>query len=241
MYLCCDMSEVREVLESIGDLIWPRRCAVCNAVLDEGEECICRNCLDDIPLTRFWLWSPNPAEERLEPLMGVTSAASLYFYRTEGPYNILVQNVKYRGDLRLGKMLGGMLGRALLESGRFSSVQAVVCIPLHPLRRWRRGYNQAEVEAAGVAEAMNLPLVRGLLRRSRYTRTQTRLKGSEKARNVKGAFTLNRRRAEELAARGISGILLIDDVLTSGATLSSAAGVLKPRFEVSVATMAFVE
>ena len=229
------------VLENLLDLLWPERCPVCGSVLGDKESKVCNECLDDMPLTRFWSWRGNPAEERLWKKIGIVSAASLYFYRNSGPYNILVQEVKYRGNLKLGSMLGRMLGERMKESGRFNSLQAVVCVPLHPLRRWRRGYNQAEVEARGVAEALGLPLICDLLHRTRRTRTQTKLKGEKKEENVRDAFAVNEKAALRLEAAGVSHLLIVDDVLTSGATIASAASRLTPRFLVSAATMAFVE
>lgn len=234
-------SEVGFVLKSLANLIWPEKCALCGNFLEEGETCLCSKCLCDLPRTWFWSWSPNPAERRLWHLTGITSAACLYFYRNQSPYNILVQRVKYQGDRKLGAYLGRMLGECLAASGRFASIQAVVCIPLHPLRKWRRGYNQAEVEARGIALAMGVPMIPDLLRRRRYTRTQTKLKGSAKARNVAGAFTLNEKCARSLNERGICHILLVDDVLTSGSTIAEATASLMPEFIISVATLAFVE
>lgn len=236
------MGGVGYVLESLLDLIWPRRCVVCGKMLGEDEHYLCTSCLDDIPLTWFWAWGENPAEQRLWKKIGIVSAACLYFYRNSSPYNVLVQDVKYRGNIRLGVMLGRMLGERMKSSGRFNSLQAVVCIPLHPLRKWKRGYNQAEVEARGIAGALGIPLETNLLKRRRYTRTQTKLKGDEaKGRNVKDAFALNESAARRLEAEGICHILLVDDTLTSGATIAEAAGMLSPRFLVSVAAMAFVE
>lgn len=228
-------------MRGLADLLWPERCPVCARVLGDGEKEICEDCLEDMPLTRFWSWSGNPAEERLWKKIGIVSAASLYFYRNSGAYNILVQDVKYRGNTALGFFLGKMLGERMKASGRFNSLQAVVCIPLHPLRKWRRGYNQAEVEARGVAEALGIPLVCDLLRRTRRTATQTKLKGEKKDENVKDAFKVNGKAAARLVSAGISHLLIVDDVLTSGSTVASAAGLLCPQFLISVATLAFVE
>ena len=115
-------------------------------------------------------------------------------------------------------------------------------VPLHPLRRWRRGYNQAEVLAREVAAALGARLGKGLLRRRRYTRTQTRLHGEAKARNVDAAFVLTRRaRRKGLAAHHV---LLLDDVFTTGATLGACFRALLPlcpSARLSVATLAVVK
>ena len=272
----------------LGDLLMPRRCLVCGEVLetlpDENGllDFLCPACAEDLPETFFWGWDENPAERNLWRRVGIVHAASLYFYRHQNEYTRLVQAVKYEGNLRLGRALGRELGRRMREVGRFSApskefvtgetipgVQAVVPVPLHPLRRWKRGYNQAEIIARGLAEgltggrrsacegqtrrrlfsfarskqsgAAGIVVVTDLLRRGRYTRTQTKLSAEEKQRNVAGAFVLRPKVVARLQAQGIRHLLLVDDVLTTGATLSEAIKPLLPHFRVSVATIAFVE
>ena len=277
---------------ALGDLLMPRRCPVCGEVLetlheDDGTDGLlahlCPACAEDLPETFFWGWDENPAEQNLWRRVGIIHAASLYYYRQESGYPRLVQAVKYEGNLRLGCALGRELGRRMREAGRFSApskdfvtgetipgIQAIVPVPLHPLRHWKRGYNQAEVIARGLADGLtggrrsvcegqtrrrlfssarskpsgaygNLPVVTDLLRRARYTRTQTKLSAEEKQRNVAGAFVLRPKAAAHLQAQGIRHLLLVDDVLTTGATLSEAVKPLLPHFYVSVATIAFVE
>ena len=298
---------------ALGDLLMPRRCPVCGEVLetlheDDGTDGLsahlCPACAEDLPETFFWGWDENPAEQNLWRRVGIIHAASLYYYRQESGYPRLVQAVKYEGNLRLGHALGRELGRRMREAGRFSApskdfvtgetipgIQAIVPVPLHPLRHWKRGYNQAEVIARGLAEGLTggrtgvrtggrtggltgvrrsvcegqtrrrlfsfarskhaggafltaadtLPVITDLLRRARYTRTQTKLSAEEKQRNVAGAFVLRPKAVARLQAQGIRHLLLVDDVLTTGATLSEAVKPLLPHFYVSVATIAFVE
>ena len=222
---------------------------VCGCMLTTDEKHICGACAEDIPLTRFWSWPGNPAEERLWHRVGIVAAASLYFYRYSGGYANLVKEIKYGGNSGLGRHLGRMLGEYLRSCGRFDDVQAVVPIPLHPLRRWKRGYNQAEIIARGIAEglwsdernARSRRVETHLLHRRRYTRTQTGLHGGQKGRNVKNAFRMSRRTAERLNSKGIKHILIVDDVLTSGATMSAAATPLTGHFLISAATLGFVE
>ena len=271
----------------LGDLLMPRRCLVCGEVLEtlpDGNgllDFLCPACAEDLPETFFWGWDENPAERNLWRRVGIVHAASLYFYRHQNEYTRLVQAVKYEGNLRLGRALGRELGRRMREAGRFSApskdyvtgetipgVQAIVPVPLHPLRRWKRGYNQAEVIARGIAEgfdgrrsvcggqtrrrlfsfarskqsgAAGIVVVTDLLRRGRYTRTQTKLSAEEKQRNVAGAFVLRPKVVARLQAQGIRHLLIVDDVMTTGATLSEAIKPLLPHFRVSVATIAFVE
>lgn len=238
---------IGEYFLAVADLIWPRRCIVCDALLqghrENLERWLCRECLDDIPLTRFWKWNENPAERQMWKRVGIVSATSLFFYREEGGYGNLVRDVKYYGNFALGECLGYTLGTYMMESGRFADepVQAVVAIPLHHFRKWKRGYNQAEIEARGIARALGVPLAEGLLTRKKYTRTQTVLSMEEKRRNVKNAFSVNPGIARKLAGKGVTHILVVDDVMTSGATLAAAVTPLMELFSVSVATLGFVE
>jgi predicted amidophosphoribosyltransferase len=108
------------------------------------------------------------------------------------------------------------------------------------LRRWKRGYNQAEAIARGIAAALDLPVETALLRRSRYTKTQTRLRGAAKTRNVADAFRLDANRSVQLQSDGVRHLLLVDDVLTSGSTLAACAAPLRAAgFRISCATLAF--
>ena len=178
----------------------------------------------------------------------VYNAASLFFYRHESPWCELVRLFKYGRDEGLGLWSARLLGTYLAGGGLYVGVQAVVPVPLHPLKKWRRGFNQAEIIARGVAEGLAgaggrsaLPVAADLLRRRRYTSTQTRKSASARRTGIAGAFELNRRSLARLKAAGVRHVLLVDDVMTTGATISECIRLLSPHFTVSVATLGFVE
>ena len=138
-----------------------------------------------------------------------------------------------------------MLGERLRSSSLFADVDVVIPIPLHWTRQWKRGYNQAEVIASGVADAMSIPLRSDILRRHKRTKTQTRLGIGEKARNVKGAFsTTYHWLPSDKAGPEFRHLLLIDDVFTTGSTMMACFTALRkifpPEVRISVATLAFV-
>ena len=265
------LKPLTDSVRALADLLVPRRCLVCGALLGSPEDVsgndlpgaethrlscfLCPSCAEDLPQTWFWTWDGNPVQTRLWQRVGIVHGASLCFYRHGTGYAEMLQAVKYGGNLRLGRALGQMLGERMRGAGRYLSpqddpvtgtpipgIQAVVPVPLHLLRSLKRGYNQAEVIARGLAETLaGIPVVTGLLRRRRYTRTQTRLTGDGRKENVRGAFAVKGKAVRKLQAAGIRHILVVDDILTTGATLSEAVKPLLPHFYVSVATVGFVE
>ena len=235
-------------LRALSDLVLPRTCTACGSDLCLHERQLCTECAAGLPLTCFWQERGNPMAMRFNELLsrdleGYTPfsyAAALIYYGGASPYRNIPQAVKYRSNLRAGRHFARLLGMHLAGSPLFADVDLVVPVPLHPLRRLRRGYNQAEVLAREIARA--LPSARmdtGILRRRRHTRTQTRLSGEDKRRNVSRAFSAGRRPADNCRH-----ILLIDDVFTTGSTLAACHKALRavtgPHTRISVATLAFV-
>lgn len=236
------MTEAAEFsTSSLKGLFFPRHCIVCDDVLEPGCMHVCPGCMADLPLTYFWDWVQNPQFERVAGRVQIESAASLFYFRKEAGYSRILYSIKYQGNRRLGQEMGMMLGDRLAESRFFDTVDAVVPVPLHPLRHWRRGYNQAEIIAQGIARAMDRPLVNDVVRRVKRTTTQTRRHAAQKGLNVKDAFVPNRVVAEKMTDDAVGHILIVDDVLTSGSTLCECAKVLLPYFKVSIASLAFVE
>lgn len=179
-------------------------------------------------------------------------AAALFFYHSEAGYRRIPQAIKYKRAVDAGVRFGRLLGAKLAGAAHLKDIDAVVPVPLHWRRRWRRGYNQAEILAREVARALNVRMFPYLLTRRRATRTQTRLAVGDKARNVSGAFRLRPGAGAILSACGGTPpdgdarrphILLVDDVFTTGATLHACYRVLRdalPEARISIATLAVV-
>ena len=236
--------ELKTLLTALADFFLPRVCVVCGRMLIPAEKHICLECLEDLPLTRFEKQSRNPMADRLNAALPdedrYAYATALFFYSSGPGYDNITKALKYRGNLGEGRYFASMLGKRLALSPHLADVDAVVCVPLHPLRRWRRGYNQAEVIGKSVAAELGVPLVRGAIRRKRRTDSQTTRNAEQRRANLSGAFASDGKGLE-----GYRHILIVDDVFTTGATLASCLQALRAALgkdvRLSVATLACVE
>ncbi|HIZ87971.1 MAG TPA: ComF family protein [Candidatus Coprenecus pullistercoris] len=225
--------------KELGDMVWPRKCGVCGDFLETDELYVCSECLADMPLTYFWSWRENPAERMLWGRTYLQGVVSLFYYSYDNQYKELLHAVKYGGDMAAGHWLGCMLGRYMRDS--YPLPDMIVPVPLHWRRRWERGYNQAAVIARGLAEGMGgRPVETSLLRRRKYSASQTRMHVGNKWENVSGAFSLSPEAPEVLCGRHV---LVVDDVLTTGATAEACWDALRivPDIKISYASIAFVQ
>lgn len=245
-------------LRAAGEILLPRQCITCGRRLLLEEKHLCLECLADLPQTYFWTMSHNPMADRFNENIQkdietdeddglherYAYAAALFFYHSEAQYRLIPYQIKYHGNIRAGRYFGRMLGNRLASSELFEDVDMVVPVPLHWTRKWKRGYNQAEVIAEAVAEALGAPMRTDLLRRRKRTTTQTRMEVEDKRKNVAEAFVSTPSLADIAAQEGIRHLLLIDDVFTTGATLHACFAalrtVLPASVRISVATLGFV-
>lgn len=174
-------------------------------------------------------------------------AAALFFYNADSDYRHIPWHLKYEGGLAAGRFFARMLGERLAGSPQFADVDIVIPVPLHWTRRWRRGYNQAEVIARELADVLGADLRTDILRRARRTRSQVRLAPDAKAANVRGAFILRAFPEGCDAADSVlrtKHVLLVDDTFTTGSTVNACRAVLRQAFplptRISVATLAYV-
>ena len=225
-------------MREIADLILPRVCPVCREVLSGVEREICMDCLSSLPLTYFWSYRNNPAEELFWGKVYFQRACSLFFYGDDSPYRRLIHELKYNGRCEIGTLLGSILGRRMKESGLYSDLELVTAVPVSPVKQWTRGYNQAEVIAKAISKELGIDLIKGALKKRHFVFSQTTMNPQQRWQNASASFRLGREK--EICGRHI---LLVDDVLTTGATLEACGTSLLSASEcrVSAATLAFVE
>ena len=208
-------ADVYGLLADVAGLLFPDDpfCPHCGQPCPgPGVEVLCSSCYDRLGLHARW--RPLPLEGGV-----LAEAAALGAYR--GPLRQAVHRVKFRSDRRLGLALGYLMGALALTAAGPRRVDALVPLPLHGERAWRRGFNQAAVLARGAARTVGRPVWEGALVRVRATRQQARLGEDARRRNVEGAFAV----PQDVSVAG-RRLLLVDDVATTGATLQAAARAL---------------
>ena len=203
------------------DLIFPRNCPLCKQALFDFEPCLCTICQGMLPRANFHLHPfDNELTSKLQGLMPVHRVMAFLRFTKKGKSQALLHLLKYKNKPELGEELGRLYGLSLMEKGFAGFWDVLVAVPLHPLKKQRRGYNQSECFARGLSKVLGVPY-RELLVRRKFTTTQTNKSRLERLENVDDVFALN----DGQVTLGLR-ILLVDDILTTGATLCACAQTL---------------
>lgn len=194
---------------------------------------LCIRCISDLPETNYAAHTGNPIEKMLWGRIPLVSAAAGYYFSKESLIQHLIHQFKYRGNKDLGLQLGRLLGKYLVQSDRFKA-DALVPLPLYEVKERKRGYNQAAVLCEGIAEVMKIPVLKNVITRPHHTDTQTKKGRLDRWQNIEGKFMLQDEKAIDN-----THLLLVDDVITTGATLESCgAELLKgDNVKLSIATL----
>jgi ComF family protein len=208
-------------IEDFISLLYPNVCAACGNSLFKHEEIICTYCLYHLPRTNYHLLEASPLDKVFWGRAQLSHTAALYNFQKKSKVQHLIHQLKYKGRTDVGIYLGKVLGTDLAKTQAFMDVDKVIPVPLHPDKQRKRGYNQSEQIAIGMAKAMNTEMDSTSFIRTVDTQTQTKKSRFARWENVKEIFQVTS--ASELANKHI---LLVDDVITTGATLESAAHIL---------------
>jgi len=222
-------------LDDLLSLFYPKLCQSCGKSLFYKEEIICLQCKLHLPETGFHLEKDNALEQFFWGRVPFERASAFLYFVKKGNVQHLIHRLKYKGKEEIGIYLGKLYGKKLIQSEDFRSIDFIVPVPLHLSKLKLRGYNQSELFANGLSESMNVPVNTTILIRQKASETQTRKSRFKRWENVKEIFTIENGEVFEN-----KHLLLVDDVITTGATLESCAGILLKisGVKVSVASIA---
>lgn len=225
-------------LHPVIDLFLPALCPGCGQYLSAGEKELCIRCLSALPETGFYLNRNNPLSERLQGRFEFEQAVACYYFHKSSVIQNIIHRFKYKNDKTAAFFMGRQMGKLLKTATAFSLPDAIIPVPLHPHKQKKRGYNQSEILGKGMAEILNIPVYPGLLKRNMQTQTQTRLNAIDRWQNVGKAFRLSQKRIPRA-----NHLLLVDDVITSGATVEACARTLATikDIKISIAALSMAE
>lgn len=207
------------LLRRLLDVVAPRQCCVCGRRLAIDEEMMCAACNLHLPRTSFSAHAyDNPMARLFWGQIPVMRAASWIYFEPHGEVASMIYRLKYGGHPEYGYLLGQFLAEDFAEDGFFDGIDAVVPVPIAKNRLNRRGYNQSEYIAKGIAEATGLPVRTDIVKRREFRESQTQKNWWERHGNVENAFSL--RNGEASCGKHL---LVVDDILTTGATVLSCS------------------
>lgn len=231
------LSRLKNIATDVVRMIFPAKCCACGHHLYRNEHVLCISCAMKMPKTNFHKQKGNLVEKSFWGRVRVERATSYFYFVKGSDFQHLLHNLKYHGHREIGEYMGECMGYDLATEPDFSHFDAIIPVPLHPNKLRKRGYNQSEMIAKGLSKALDVPLDTKTLRRRIYTETQTKKTRIERWENVRDVFE-----STPSAQLNDKHILLVDDVLTTGATIEGCANALRlhnPTVKISVATLAF--
>lgn len=217
-------------------LLFPKCCVICDDRLMTDEEFICITCLNDLPYTGYTVQNRNPVYALFDGKMDIENATALLHFETGNPTQKLIHQLKYRNNPEIGVFLGRLLGEEIKNAGSYGDLAAVIPVSLHKSKKVIRGYNQSEFIAEGIAESLKISLETDLVVRRIHSESQTRKGRYDRWKNVSNVFhcrDANRQLGKHF--------LIVDDVITTGATMEACAVAITggiPDARISFATLA---
>ncbi len=228
-------------LDDVFHLVSANSCAVCEKEIIKNWEGICSFCLNEMPYTLFEKYIDDSQLDKLFwGRVKIHATYSLLYFEKKGPVQSVLHRIKYKNDRKLTIKMGKMIGKKLIDSPKFADLDALLPVPLHFQKFFLRGYNQSEILADGIAEAMNLRLDIQSLIRTKNTQTQTKKNRFQRWDNVDTKFVIS----ENNNLSQYKHIALIDDVITTGATLETIVREIQshaPELKISIISLALTK
>jgi len=217
-------------------LFYPHVCTGCGSDVVEEENLLCLKCVTSLPHTDFAQHTSNPVEKIFWGRLPLAAAMSEFYFSKGSVIQHLIHEFKYKGNKDVGIYLGAMMGGSILSNNRFNKIDALVPLPLYADKEFKRGFNQAMILCKGISEVTKIPVLTDIVTRKRFTQTQTKKHRDERWQNVEGSFEVDN---ESLLKN--KHVLLVDDVITTGATLEACGKEILNinNVQLSVATLAY--
>lgn len=205
-----------------GALLFPPLCGLCDEALSPGESGLCTICLSELPETRHHVYRENPVWYALSAHAEIAFAATWLYFRQGEKVRKLLHRIKYKNGYLLAETVGRLYGEALALYPVWKNVDGIVPVPMHRRKLRVRGYNQAEAIARGISDALGVPVFPDLVIKRKHTRSQTTKSRELRMENTRSVFVV----VSQEVVKGKSW-LLVDDVITTGATLAELARILQ--------------
>ena len=227
-----------KLLKDLFYLFYPNICANCSEQLLQNEKVICIFCRHDLPLTNFQSYTKNKVSRIFSGRITIEKAYSLLFFRKQGVTKNLIHDLKYKGNEEVGVFFGNWIGEIVAKNKEFSTVDFIVPVPIHAKKKKIRGYNQVTKFGECLSMHLKVPLNEDVLIRQSATKTQTLKSRFERFNDLESKFS-----ARNTSVFKEKHILIIDDVITTGATLEACAQELlkTPGIKISILTMSYTE
>lgn len=227
---------MKNAIQSLLHLFFPHTCAGCGSDIIDHNQLLCLHCIDRLPHTGFHRFAGNPVEKIFWGRLPIACATSFLYFTKSSVLQHLVHQFKYKGKMEIGEYIGRRMGEVMLEASRFQNIDALVPLPLFAARERKRGYNQSGILCDGIAEVLQVPVLKNIIARKSATETQTHKSRTERWANISGRFEL----LQPEAIRD-KHVLLVDDVITTGATLEACGQELMRtgNTRLSIFTMAY--
>lgn len=226
------------MLKALLNLFFPRLCNGCNALLLNNEDVICVKCRHELPLTYHHQIPNNEIMTKFYGILPIEQANAMLYFHAEGIVQELIHNLKYRKQQEIGSLLGSMYAHQLQESNKIPNVDFIIPTPIHKKRLQQRGYNQVTTFCNALSNELQIPVESELLFRTKHTLSQTK-KTSAKRSEIKARDFEIKYNDHHIGKH----YLLIDDVITSGATIEACAKALLtiPESKVSILSIAYTQ
>jgi ComF family protein len=214
---------VRSLVQPLVEFIYPPTCFICEAHMDSSDTRVCLACWSTIRDVTTVDLLYREMRERLTGSRHIAQLISLYHFEKDATLQSIIHLLKYDGMTSLGVELGRRLGEKLRAELSNQPVAGIIPVPLHSTKLRERGYNQSEYIARGISEVTDIPVCKSFLKRHKYTSSQTQLTAVERKDNVGDAFSVDERSKISIERKTF---LIVDDVITTGATIEACAEVL---------------